>query len=78
MLDRPFTSQYAIKNKRVKRPGLYGFNESLMRDEFLNFMDPILDGAQCMTLEDYKREQAYRKQLEQQALGKCDAEYLPR
>lgn len=55
----------------VARPGFYGVNTETHARTFRTPDDPIMKGAQCMSLDDYKKSEDWVRQVKEIAERKC-------
>lgn len=55
----------------VARPGFYGVNTKTQARTFRLPNDPVMKGAQCMTLDDYKKSEDWVRQVKEIAEKRC-------
>lgn len=72
VLDEPPVTWYGVKNKQVKRPGFFGVQYENLDEVYRPFSDTAMDGGQCLSAADFKKEQDWASELVKKAKGNCD------
>lgn len=66
----PEIVQYGVHSD-VEPAGFYGVNNKTKERVYRPFTDPAMKGAQCMSLEDYRKSEAWAEALVELAKQRC-------
>ncbi len=68
--EQPEVIQYGV-HANVEPPGFYGVNNKTEAHTYRPFQHPDMKAAQCLSADDYKKEEEWLSAVEQIALDRC-------